>query len=129
MNLQNVPGVDYEDPQLARMIESLPPSAVDRLPFGAIRLSRHGVVEYYSEAERRLSGSAQHPRHGLDFFASIAPCMDTPEYRGRIEAALAGGTLDLRFDYVGDFEDRARELEVRVQSATAGGYWIFMRRA
>jgi len=34
----------------------------------------------------------------------------------------------LEFSHVGDFEDRDRELTVRIQSASTGGYWIFMRR-
>ena len=38
------------------------------------------------------------------------------------------GTLDLEFSHIGDFEDRERELTVRVQSAFDGGYWVFMRR-
>ena len=32
------------------------------------------------------------------------------------------------FSFIGDFNDPNRELDVRVQSATNGGYWIFMRR-
>lgn len=120
--------VNYDEPQLAKAIENLPPSAVDALPFGAIRLNAQGVVTYYSEAERRLSGLGKRDPLGQDFFASLAPCMDNPDYRGRIEHALATGQLDLRFYHTGDFSDRTRELEVRVQSATGGGYWIFMRR-
>ena len=119
---------DFEDPELARKVEALPGPQVDELPYGAIRLDPQGIVQVYSETERRLSGSAEHRRLGLDFFAEIAPCMDTPTFRGRIERARASGQLDLEFGYVGDFADRERELTVRVQSATDGGIWIFMRR-
>jgi hypothetical protein len=49
-------------------------------------------------------------------------------YSGRIAQALLRGTLDLEFTHIGDFEDRNRELTVRVQSASGGGYWIFMQR-
>lgn len=119
---------DFETPRLARAIERLPESEVDRLPFGAIRLGPDGRVLFDSAAERRLSGSGTNPRIGLDFFGSIAPCMDNPDVRGRIERANAAGTLDLDFTHVGDFEDRDRELRVRVQSASDGGYWLFLRR-
>jgi photoactive yellow protein len=118
----------YDAPHLAKAVEELPPGAIDALPFGAIRLNAQGVVTFYSEGERRLAGFARQAPLGDDFFASIAPCMDNPEYRGRIEQALAAGHLDLRFYHTGDFSDRTRELEVRVQPATGGGYWIFMRR-
>jgi photoactive yellow protein len=126
--LTSLPRPDFEDPDLARMVEALPEPEVDALPFGAVRLDKAGVVQIYSQAERDLSGSGDHQRIGLDFFAQIAPCMDTPGFRGRIERARAAGQLDLEFGFVGDFADRERELTVRVQPASDGGLWIFMRR-
>ena len=118
----------FDEPKLALAIEALPSETVDTLPYGAIRLGDNGKVEYYSAAERSLSGSGNHERLGLDFFSKIAPCMDNSDFRGRVERARASGNLDLEFSHVGDFEDRDRELTVRIQSASAGGYWIFMRR-
>ena len=119
---------DFETPGLARAVEALPEEALDRLPYGAVRLDAAGVVRVYSGAERRLSGSGERPRLGLGFFTEIAPCMDMPGFRGRIERALAAGRLDLEFGWTGDFANAARSLRVRVQSATGGGYWIFMLR-
>ncbi|MDB5966668.1 MAG: hypothetical protein JWQ72_3168 [Polaromonas sp.] len=119
----------FEQPDLASVVEALPPEALDTLEFGAIRLDASGVVQIYSEAERRLSGSGDLPRLGLDFFSKIAPCMNQPGFRGRIERAMAKGRCDLEFSWTGDFNDRMRSVTVRVQSASSsGGYWIFMRR-
>ena len=126
-NVAEVP--NYDDPQLARKVEQLDTADIDALPFGAIRISYPDeVVTHYSRAERRLSGSGNRPRLGLNFFSDIAPCMDNDHYRGRITQAMARGTLDLEFTHIGDFEDREREVTVRVQSASDGGYWVFMRR-
>jgi photoactive yellow protein len=119
---------DYDLAKLAKAVEALSEAQIDSLPFGAIRLTSEGIVEYYSNAERRLSGSGAHKRVGLHFFQEIAPCMNNDQYRGRIDQAIARGTLDLEFTHIGDFEDRERELTVRVQSSSEGGYWIFMRR-
>ena len=119
---------DYDDPQLARAVERLTQAEIDALPFGAIKLNSDGLVVYYSDAERRLSGSGNHQRVGLHFFDQIAPCMDNEHYRGRIREAAARGTLNLEFSHIGDFADRERELTVRAQSAFDGGSWIFMRR-
>lgn len=124
----NHPVPAFDHPQLARAIEALPDEVVDTLPFGAIRLDEEGRVLFYSEAERRLSGYGARPVANHNFFAGIAPCMDNPRFRGRIEAARQSGKLDLEFTHIGDFEDRDRELTVRIQSASDGGYWIFMRR-
>lgn len=119
---------DYDDPGLAMRVEALDADQIDALPFGAIRLDAARRVTFYSQAERRLSGSRDAPRMHLDFFHDISPCMNNDHYRGRIDQAMAPGTLDLEFTYIGDFEDRDRELTVRVQSAYDGGVLIFMRR-
>ncbi|PPQ28700.1 PAS domain-containing protein [Rhodopila globiformis] len=118
---------DFHDPALASIVETLPPAVVDALPYGAIRLDREGRVTFYSETERRLSGYDQ-PTVARSFFTEIAPCMDNAQFRGRIDKALAAGTLDITFSFVGDFNDPDRELDVRVQSAAGGGCWIFLRR-
>lgn len=118
----------FDEPQLARAVEALPSDAVDALPFGAIRLDADGNVRFYSRAEARLSGYGARPALGKRFFTDMAPCMDTEAFRGRIEAAAGTQRLDLEFGWVGDFVDRQRELTVRVQSASDGGCWIFIRR-
>lgn len=120
--------MDYADPHLATQAEAMAAEELDALPFGAIRLDRQGKVVFYSQAERQLSGSGDLARLNGDFFGEIVPCMDTPAYKGRIEQARRDGTLDLEFTHVGDFDDRDRELTVRIQSASDGGLWIFMRR-
>lgn len=126
MNTAQLP--DFDQPDLARAVETLPVQALDDLPFGAIRLDSEGVVRVYSGSERRLSGSGDRPRLGLHFFREVAPCMDHPRYRGRIDRAIAAGRLDMEFGWTGDFGDAERSLRVRVQSAANGGCWIFMRR-
>jgi len=118
----------FDTPHLARAIEALPDAALDRLPFGAIRVDGDGIIRVYSGAERRLSGSGDRARLGLEFFTGVAPCLDNPRFRGRIEKAMAEGRLDLEFGWTGDFADANRSLRVRVQSAAPGGYWICMLR-
>jgi photoactive yellow protein len=113
---------------LAEAVERLPKEAVDALPFGAIRLDESGQVTFYSAAEAKLSGYGSRPALGKAFFVEMAPCMDSPAFRGRIERAKAAGKYDLEFGWVGDFSDRSRELRVRIQPASDGGCWIFIQR-
>ena len=119
---------DFHDPDLVSFVELAPPGTVHALPFGAIRLNHEGNVVFYSDAERRLSGYRK-DAVSHSFFSEIAPCMNNPDFRGRIDKALQAGKLNITFSYIGDFEDPARQLDVRVQSATGGGCWIFIRRS
>jgi photoactive yellow protein len=120
--------VDFDSPTLVRDVERLSEPEIDRLGFGVIRLDDDGRVLFYSKAEARLSGYGDRPIIGRVFFTEIAPCMDTDEFLGRVRAAQVAGKIDLEFGWFGDFSDRNRHLRVRVQSASAGGYWIFLDR-
>ena len=121
------PSPEFDTQLLAASLETLSAPAIDALPFGVIRLDRDGAVRLYSAGERALSGYRK-PVDGKIFFAEIAPCMDNPYFKGRIDKARAEGRLDIRFSFVGDFSDAERRIDVRVQSAADGGTWICMRR-
>jgi photoactive yellow protein len=118
--------IDFNAPDLAARIEQLSQYQLDRLPFGVILLDREGVVQFYSETEARLSGYRGSPL-GLNFFA-ISRCAERDDLRGRIAAAQEGGKVDLELAWLGDYADPKRELRIRVQSASAGGYWLFIER-
>lgn len=126
--MSDTPIIDFDEPNLAGAVERLPPETIDALPFGAIRIDREGRVAFYSKAEAALSGYGDRPALGRAFFTEIAPCMDNEAFRGRIDQALAAGKLDLEFGFTGDFADPDRSLRVRIQSASEGGYWIFLLR-
>lgn len=113
---------------LAAAVEALPDAAIDELPFGAIHVNGEGKVVFYSEAERRLSGWNK-DAVARNFFTDMAPCLNRPAFKGRIDAALAAGTLDISFDETMDLPSGARDVErhVRIVSSPSGGYWIFMQ--
>lgn len=119
---------DYDAPDLAHQVQVLSPEAINALPYGAIEIGPDGRVLRYSRKEAELSGRNDLLTEGLDFFRVVAPCMDTPLVRGRIEQARAAGTLNLRLRHTGDFADRGRTLEIRAQSSASGGIWLFNRR-
>ena len=120
--------LDFDTPRLAEPVERLRPEQVDALPFGAVRLDASGMVTFYNEAERRQSGYRK-DAIGRGFFTDMAPCLDTPVFRGRIERALANGRLDIAFDHIMDLPNGARDVEVhvRVQSIADGCCWVFMQ--
>ena len=117
----------FEMPDLVARVEAMTQGEIDALPFGAIRLDAIGAVTSYSEVERQESRSGDRLRIGRDFFAEVAPCLDTPAFRGRIEQARARGSVDIEYNYVYDFPDGEREVTVRVLSASNGECWMFSR--
>ena len=122
-----LPGFDTAN--LAAAVEALSREDIDRLPFGVIGLNADGSIRLFSATEAQLSGYRDRPAHGRLFFVDVAPCMNNGYFKGRIDKALKAGTLDISFSFVGDFSDHDRELTVRAQSASDGGYWIFIHRA
>jgi photoactive yellow protein len=120
--------IDFNTPNLSAEVEKLPRADIDALPFGAIRLDRDNRVVFYSKAEGKLSGYGDRPSIGKIFFTDIAPCMSDPKFTGRIADAREKGKLDIEFGWIGDFSDRSRALQVRVQSASDGGIWLFIKR-
>lgn len=119
---------DFDMPDLAKAIERMPAADIDSLPYGVIHLDARGVVTSFSRREAELSGFHPARAVGMAFFKDVAPCMDGPELRGRIEAAMVAGTLDAEFTHIGDFSDRDREVCIRAQSAAGGGVWLFIKR-
>lgn len=118
----------FETPDLAAVVETLSQSDLDTLPFGVVRLDRDGRVVAYNDAEARLSGRGARAVLGLDFFAEVAPCLSGPDYKGRIDAAIAAGAIDIEMGCVGDFKDPDGEYRARILSARDGGLWIFHQR-
>ena len=118
--------VDFDAPDLAARIEQLSQFELDNLPFGVILLDREGTVLFYSATEARLSGYGEIPL-GKNLFA-ISNCLDSDDFRGRIERAMNEGPLDLEIGWPGDYGDPNRDLRIRVQSSRNGGIWLFVER-
>lgn len=118
----------FDAPNIARVLEKLSTDALDQLPYGVVRLSDEEVVITFNKTEARLSGFGERRAVGRHFFDLVAPCMNTPAFRGRIQEEGRRGELDIEFGHTGDFDDPARFIKVRVCSASDGGYWLLMQR-
>jgi photoactive yellow protein len=117
--------VDFNAPDLAARIETLSQHDLDNLPFGVILLDRLGVVLFYSATEARRSGYGANPV-GQNL-SDISRCMQG-DMRDRLTRAMEEGPVDLEFGWIGDYNDPARELRIRVQSSRRGGVWMFVER-
>jgi photoactive yellow protein len=107
-------GIDFNAPDLAARIEKLGPSAIDRLPFGVIRVDREGTVLVYSATEARLSGYGTTPL-GRNLF-DVSLCATRDDFRERVMHAIESGAADLELGWRGDASDPNREMRIRIQS-------------
>ena len=57
----------------ALCLDDLDDVALDRLPFGVVRLSPNGVVERYNRTESERAGIQRWRALGRDFFRDVAP--------------------------------------------------------
>jgi photoactive yellow protein len=57
----------------ALCLDDLDDAALDRLPFGVIRLSPSGVVERYNRTEAERAGIQRWRALGRDYFRDVAP--------------------------------------------------------
>ena len=127
-NPEQAAQLSIDAPDLVARVEQLSADALDALPFGVIRLSAAGTVEYFSKTEAAQSGYRLDRAHGQRFFSAMAPCLGTPALMNRIERARLAGTLDISLEHVGDFSDAERAMHVRICSSGAGGLWVFLQR-
>ena len=118
----------FDTPRLADAVERFSQEQLDLLPFGVTGLDAQDIVRVRNSYEADISGYGDRLAVGRLFFADVAPCLNNPYFKGRIEKARRDGTLDITFKFVGDFSDAERELTVRVQSGKDEGCWIFIQR-
>jgi photoactive yellow protein len=120
--------IEFHSPRLAETLDAASQDEINGLPFGAVRLSKTGVVEFYSTREQELSGFGR-SAVGLNWFREVAPCMDNPIIRGRIEIATALGPVDIVVEHVGLFGDPKARVELRVvETLDRRGYWLVLRK-
>lgn len=123
-----IPPPAFDAPDLVEQVERLSREEIDALPFGVIQLDASGHVLLYSRREAEQSGYGQDIDPGTPFFTQIAPCMNTPQFWGRIQRAMAHRDFDIEMIHVGDFADRRRRLRVRALPSSSGGVWLFHSR-
>ena len=100
---------------------------LDDLPFGVIGVDARGTILHYNLAEARLARLDRSRVVGRDFFRDVAPCTNTPEFKGRFDAFVGGRETWISFAYVFDFKFGAQEVDVELVRG-ARCTWICINR-
>jgi photoactive yellow protein len=91
----------FDQPDLARVIDTLTLEEFDLLDFGVIGFDDATLVCLYNATESAMAGLSRRRVIGQPLFASVAQCMDNYLVAQRFEdAQAAGDVLDATIDYV-----------------------------
>ena len=121
--------IQFGQSDVDNVLSGMSPDEIDRLPFGAIQLNASGVVVLYNAAESRLTGRQRTDVIGRHFFNEIAPCCNTPTFRGVFDSGVKDGHLDTIFTYIFDYRMNPTKVKVHMRKAMANEtYWVFVKR-
>jgi photoactive yellow protein len=120
--------VRFGSKDIDNALSQLGNSEIDRLPFGAIKLDRNGIITFYSAAERHLTGRRPEEVLGKHFFLEVAPCTRRAIFHGRFVVGVQNDDLDAIFEYTFDYRMNPTRVTVHMKKAVGGGYWILVRR-
>lgn len=101
-------------------------SDFDAMPFGMIRLDRHGVIKAYNHWEAKLARRNASDVIGKNFFTDIAPCTNVIEFRGKLDEMVNGPTKSHVLDYSFPFPWGVRRVRVRFIVESADERWVLV---
>ena len=102
---------------------------IDRLAFGTIQLDAAGVILQFNLMEGKITGRDPAKMIGRNFFTDVAPCADTPIFKGTFDKGVRSGTLNVMFEYTFDYVMTPTRVKVHMKRALAGDtYWLFIKR-
>ncbi|HEV7458077.1 MAG TPA: photoactive yellow protein [Roseococcus sp.] len=113
------------DNALARMSAT----EIDKLAFGAVELDRTGRIIRYNAREGQITGRDPKSVIGRNFFTEVAPCTNTPTFKGKFDEGVTTGNLNALFEYVFNYNMAPTKVKVHMKKAAAGDtFWVFVKR-
>ncbi len=121
--------VRFDATDIKNALKDMSAEEVDGLAFGAIELDKFGKILKYNAAEGAITGRAPEDVIGKNFFRDVAPCTNTPSFRGEFDRGVKAGKLEAMFEYLFDYEMKPTKVKVHMRNGLAAdSYWVFVKR-
>ena len=121
--------VTFDKSDIENVLKNMSDTQIDELPFGAIELDSSGRIVRYSVVEGAITGRDPEAVIGQNFFTDVAPCTDTPRFRGAFDEGVRAGKLETMFEYVFDYQMKPTKVKVHMRKGLVGDtYWVFVKR-
>ena len=102
---------------------------IDNLAFGAIQLDASGKILQYNVVEGQITGRDPGAVVGKNFFTAVAPCTNTPQFKGVFDKGVKSGALNSVFEYLFDYNMTPTKVRVHMKKAISGDtFWVFVKR-
>jgi photoactive yellow protein len=127
MSNLNIVGFGKDD--IDNVLAKLSPRQIDQLAFGAVQLDGKGTILQYNAAESSITGRNGKDVIGRNFFREVAPCTNSPTFKGVFDAGVRADNLNTMFEYVFDYNMTPTKVKIHMKKAISDGtFWIFVKR-
>lgn len=127
MGSLNIVGFGKDD--IENVLAKMSAKEVDQLAFGAVQLDAKGTILQYNAAEAGITGRAQAEVIGKNFFRDVAPCTNSPAFKGVFDSGVRNGNLNTMFEYVFDYKMAPTKVKIHMKRAISDdNFWIFVKR-
>lgn len=123
----NIVGFGKDD--IENVMSKMSPADVDQLAFGAVQLDAQGGILRYNAAEASITGRDAKDVIGKNFFRDVAPCTNSPTFKGVFDKGVRENNLNTMFEYVFDYKMAPTKVKIHMKKAISdGSFWIFVKR-
>lgn len=121
--------VEFGKESIENILGKMSKEQIDGLAFGAIQLDASGKILQYNAMEGSITGRDPKAMIGRNFFTDVAPCTNTPKFKGVFDAGVKQNSLNTMIEYVFDYQMAPTKVKVHMKKALVGdSYWVFVKR-
>jgi photoactive yellow protein len=127
--LKDLQLVEFGKSDIENVMAKMSGKDIDNLAFGAVQLDAQGRIIQYNAAEGQITGRDPKSTVGKNFFTEVAPCTNTPVFKGAFDAGVKAGNLNAVIEYTFDYNMKPTKVKVHMKKALVGDtYWVFVKR-
>ena len=127
--LENLNVVAFGKDDIDNVLGKMSEIEINQLAFGAVQLDAMGKILTYNVAEAGITGRNAASVIGKNFFRDVAPCTDSPAFKGVFDRGVESGELNTMFEYVFDYNMAATKVKIHMKRAISGNtFWILVKR-
>lgn len=120
--------MSFAKPDVLAKLDSATRADLDKLPFGAVKVTDAGVIQEYNRYESQLAGVLPTAAIAKNFFTQLAPCTNNAVFYGNFKKGVAAKAYNLMFVYTFSYNMRPTPVRVHMHRTPKGSNWILVEK-